>query len=650
MKRILFFTLCFAFSVVTLNAQNYDQVVFTGEGDGYSWEDPENWRRGGDPLFPGVPEPYDDILIEYAYVYFNGLGGVPLNQEYGTLELRYGAHLSTQGDFYLQGDFIVDTSSTLEVIVRDVDLVYNITCEGNYFFNGNMQLAFSGYVPQIGQSFQIINGFQGSCATAQSAISYGDGFEVTIGAQCEFEGLSYVVTDLAYTTAYAWDGEGGDGYWHTAANWNHNEIPPPGSTVIINLPGAGGYAITDGAGVTEAHTIYIGQNNTLEVNGDLLIQKYIYLSKEGTFTWKGGKLYSPDENEQSGMIGYGHINLDGPGLMELDTNFYIWNYFEDINHNGGDLNINNGVLRMFNFNSYNINDDNITIGYNSGDLHEFTISVVSELRKTTGTGTSSINLSTFINYGEIIAESGTLAFNEDITTGEYQEYIDGTLVEYIGTYSGSGTFQFPAGYVLEGEVSPGSSPGVLTIAGNLTTGTNTTFNIEIDGPTVGTEYDRLLVQNNADISGEFNIILGYLPPSDAIFEIVTSTSLTVTDIPETVEAEYGGNFVIFSVEIKDESIYLLGPDATLGIDQVATLEVLNIYPNPAIDAINIKSQTLINGEWRLINQLGQVVNNGNFKSTHTKINTHGLTPGLYFLNIHDKSTNQVVVKKVMISN
>ena len=138
-------------------------------------------------------------------------------------------------------------------------------------------MAFSGYVPQIGQSFQVINGFQGSCATAQSSISYGDGFEVTLGAQCEFEGLSYVVTDLAYTTAYAWDGEGGDGYWHTAANWNHNEIPPPGSTVIINLPGAGGYAITDGAGVTEAHTIYIGQNNTLEVNGDLLIQKYIYL-------------------------------------------------------------------------------------------------------------------------------------------------------------------------------------------------------------------------------------------------------------------------------------------------------------------------------------------------------------------------------------
>ena len=136
--------------------------------------------------------------------------------------------------------------------------------------------------------------------------------------------------------------------------------------------------------------------------------------------------------------------------MELDTNFNIWNYFEDINHNGGDLNINNGVLRMFNFNSYNINADNITIGYNSGDLHEFTISVVSELRKTTGTGTSSINLSTFINYGEIIAESGTLAFNEDLTTGEYQEYINGTLVEYIGTYSGSGSFQFPAGYVLEG--------------------------------------------------------------------------------------------------------------------------------------------------------------------------------------------------------
>ena len=649
MKRILFFTLCFAFSVITLNAQNYDQVVFTGEGDGYSWEDPENWRRGADPLYPGVPEPYDDILIEFAYVYFNGLGGVPLNQEYGTLELRYGAQLSTQGDFYLLGDFIVDTSSSLEVIVRDVDELYTITCEGNYFFNGSIQLAFSGYVPQIGQSFQVINGFQGSCATAQSSISYGDGFEVTLGAQCEFEGLSYVVTDLAYTTAYAWDGEGGDGYWHTAANWNHNEIPPPGSTVIINLPGAGGYAITDGAGVTEAHTIYIGQNNTLEVNGDLLIQKYIYLSKEGTFTWKGGKLYSPDENEQSGMIAYGHINLEGPGLMELDTNFNIWNYFEDINHNGGDLNINNGVLRMFNFNSYNINADNITIGYNSGDLHEFTISVVSELRKTTGTGTSSINLSTFINYGEIIAESGTLAFNEDLTTGEYQEYINGTLVEYIGTYSGSGSFQFPAGYVLEGEVSPGSSPGILTVMGDLATSDDTTYTIEIDGPNVGTEYDRLVVQNNADISGNINVVLGYLPPNDAIFEIISAASLNSNNLPETIAAEYGGNFVIFTLEVKDDAIYLLGPGATLGINNLDTAESLQIYPNPVQNVLNIKSNENLNSEWNLVNHLGQIVHNGSFNAMVTTIDTSHLESGMYFLNINFNDFNQTIIKKIIVS-
>jgi len=171
MKRFLLFTMCVAFKFITLNAQNYDQVVFTGEGDGYSWEDDLNWRRGGDPNIPGIPEPYDDILIEYYQVYYNGLGSIPLNQEYGTLELRYGAHLTTQGDFRLSGDFLVDPQSTLEVIVRDVEQVYNITCYGNYFFNGTMQIAFSGYVPQIGQSFLIIDGYQGSCTTPQSIIS-----------------------------------------------------------------------------------------------------------------------------------------------------------------------------------------------------------------------------------------------------------------------------------------------------------------------------------------------------------------------------------------------------------------------------------------------------------------------------------------------
>lgn len=646
MKRILFFTMCFAFTFASLSAQNYDQVIWTGDGDGYSWEDDFNWARGGDPNLPGVPEPYDDILIEFAYVYYNGLGSVvPLNQEYGSLELRFGAHLFTQGDFHLMGDFIVDPQSTLEVVVRDVDYVNTITCYGNYFFNGTMQLNFSGYVPQIGQEFFIIDGYQGSCSTPQSFNNEGDGFEATLGAQCEFEGLSYVVTDLAYTTAYAWDDEGGDNQWNTAANWNQNTIPPPGATIIINLPGSGAYVETNGAGITEAHTIYIGHNNTLEVNGDLLVEKFIYLSDLGTFTWGGGKLYSPDENQQSALISYGEIIMDG-GLKELDTNFNIWQFFGDINHYEGDLDINNGIIRMFNFNSYNINGDNITIGYSSGDLHEMTISVISELKKTNGSGTSSINLTTFVNYGEIISEFGTLAINEDLVSGEYQEYIDGELVEYVGTYSGSGSFQFPTGYVFDGEMSPGSSPGTLTVIGDLITAPEADFIIEIDGPTVGTEYDQVVVTDDAKLEGNINVRLGYLPANDASFEILTASSISLCNLPQQVTANYNGTSYTFDVVCHNNKVYLNGPGAILSDSEIEA-DTIGIYPNPIQNELNIKLQTPSEGSWLLFNELGQKIMEGQLQGIDTKISTTNLGAGFYALQIKDRNKTTVTVKKIV---
>ena len=422
MKRILLFTMCFTFTFATLNAQeeiDYNQVVFTGQagdfgGDPSAWEDPENWRRGGDPSLPGIPEEGDDILIEGFYVYFNGLGGVP-PQDYGSLELRFGAQLTTQGDFYLYGDFTVDSSSTFEVIVQDYDLFNKVTCEGNFYFTGNVQLSFSGYAPQIGDAFQVIEGYQGACPSPASFLNSSFDFDTILTAQCEADGLYYEVLDINYSSSIAWDGEGNDGMWDNPANWDPNGIPSADSRVVINMPG-GDFVSTNGAGVTAVANIILGVDSTLEINGDLLIDKYIYVKKGATLSWRNGKIYSNDTNDQSGISSYGYINLDGPGTKTLDTDMYLWTFFEDINHNQGDLNINNGIVRVFNFNSYNINGDNITIGYNSGDLHEMTISVISGLKKTIGSGTSSINLTTFINYGDVISESGTLAFNEDLTT------------------------------------------------------------------------------------------------------------------------------------------------------------------------------------------------------------------------------------------
>ncbi|MDG5490555.1 T9SS type A sorting domain-containing protein [Psychroserpens sp. SPM9] len=626
MKRILFFMtlLCVSMSALSQNE-------FTGGGDGYSWSDPYNWS------YFDVPQYGDDILIDNGFVYYEGFTFEP----YGTLELRNGSSLFTQSNIVLLGDFIVDVTSTVELYVNEVDIFTQISCEGNYFFNGSMVIYMTGFGPQIGDSFQIIEGAQGSCGTATTLLvpeNQTSGIEVTFGVECESDGVYYTVTDINYASAIAWDGEGGDGLWNNPANWDPNGLPTADDIVYFNQPGVGDIAYTDGAGTTSVKEIIVGRNNTLVINGDLSMYSLINNNVGGTIIWNAGEISKQDVNVQSLLINYGSLIIDGPGLKEIEDDFEIWAFETDIEHNQGDLNINNGRIRIFNLVNYNINADNITIGYVSGTNHSFQNQGIGGIIKTAGLGISTINLTDLYNGSDIISDAGTLVIEEVFTEGQFSNF------------GGSGTIRFPSGFEVNSEISPGNSPGVLNIAGNLTTGTDATFNIEIDGPTVGTEYDRLVVQNNADISGEFNVVLGYLPSSEAIFEILTSNSLTVTDIPETIEAEYGGNFVIFSVEVKDGSIYLLGPGATLDLDEFSTTEILSIYPNPAKDVLNIKSETLINGDWHLINQLGQVVNKGDFTSTNTMIDIRQLTSGLYFLNINDKSTNQVIIKKVMISN
>lgn len=635
MKRILCYLLFFTFSTTVI----YAQVTFTGQGDGYSWEDDQNWRKNGNTSLPGMPKPGDDILIDgdFHVSYYNFSGS---SNSFGTLELRNGSNLDIQSNFNLAGDLKIDIQSSLDVSVTDVDVYVKMFCNGNYFINGTINIRFLGFVPQIGDSFKIVNGAPGSCGTPTTSLVFSDGFETTMGVECEFDGVNYTVTDLNYTTAISWDGEGGDGMWNNPANWDPYGVPPADAVVILNLPDGGDYVVTQGAGVLDVHTIYIGRNNTLELNGDLLMTKYIYLSNEGTLLWNAGKIYSKDPVEQSGMISYGNLVLDSPGLKELDTNFFISSFGGDIEHYQGDLNINNGVIRIFNNYSYNINGDNITIGYTSGTQHELTISGISSLKKTYGNGMSSINLSTFINYGKVISEAGTLAINEGLTTGK--------SLDFIGTYGGSGGFQFPSGFVMDGKLSPGSSPGILTVIGDLTTSSTATFNIEIDGPNAGTDYDQILVTNSAVLEGTIVIDLGYLPANNASFQILKANTLSSCNFPAKITTSYNGSPYTFDVVCQNNILYLNGPGFSLS-NENKEMQDFAIYPNPVKDILNVKSSSISKGHWQLTNQIGQVVKEADYSSNEFKISLDNMASGLYFFKLQDADLNAGITRKIMIS-
>lgn len=607
----------------------FSQNEFTGDGDGFSWEDPYNWS------YFDVPQFGDDILIDAGFVYYQGSSF----DTYGSLELRNGAFLFAQGDINLFGDLIVDVTSTIELSINEISIFDKITCGGNYFFNGTMNIFMNGFGPQIGDSFQLIEGVQGSCGTGTTLLipeNQTSGIEVLFGVECEADGIYYTVTDVNYASAKAWDGEGGDGQWNNPANWDPNGIPTADDIIYINLPGAGGIANTNGAGTTVAKEIIVGNNNTLIINGDLSMYSLISNNIGGTIIWNAGEISKEDLNVQSLLINYGNLIIDGPGLKEIDDDFEIWAFQTDIEHNQGDLNINNGTIRLFNLVNYNINGDNITIGYNSGTNHSLINQGVRAIKKTTGLGTSSINLTNLTNNRDIISEMGTLVIGESLIEGQFSNL------------GGSGAIELPSGFVVNSQVSPGSSPGILTIAGDFATGSGATFNIEIDGPTVGTEYDKIVVQNNANIDGDLNVVLGYLPANDAIFEILSSSSLNSNNLPETIAADFGGNFVIFSVEIKDNSIYLLGPGATLSVNDVFSEEMLSIYPNPVVDKFTLKNtSSLPLLDLEITDVTGKLISKVNLKqqSDTVEVSLDNYDSGVYFVKV--STLNSSVTKRVI---
>jgi hypothetical protein len=124
-----------------------------------------------------------------------------------------------------------------------------------------------------------------------------------------------------------------------------------------------------------------------------------------------------------------------------------------------------------------------------------------------------------------------------------------------GYLSGTGVVRSPTTNS-GGVVSPGASPGVLTIEGTYTQTAGGSLLIEVGGPIAGSGYDRLVVTSTASLSGTLTAyrIDGYEPNIGDTFDILTATAVTgtfsniqspefsVTYLPSAVRLTYTGPF------------------------------------------------------------------------------------------------------------
>ena len=141
--------------------------------------------------------------------------------------------------------------------------------------------------------------------------------------------------------------------------------------------------------------------------------------------------------------------------------------------------------------------------------------------------------------------SGTMNVTGTLNTSGSALNIGTLNVGVGGALTGTGTIQGNVNNVA-GTVSPGASPGILTISGNYTQGASGVLDMQIGGLVAGTDYDQLKVLGTTSLAGTLNtaLINGFVPVPGQTFTLVQSTG-AVTGTFTTVNQPVGALFNSF---------------------------------------------------------------------------------------------------------
>lgn len=153
----------------------------------------------------------------------------------------------------------------------------------------------------------------------------------------------------------------------------------------------------------------------------------------------------------------------------------------------------------------------------------------------------------FANSGTVSVSGGTLGLSGGYTDSGGALVLGGGtvtapaagLVFNTGQLRGSGTVT--GNVTHNGTLSVGSSPGTMSVTGNLTLGAGSNLNIELGGTTQGVNYDLLQVTGTANLNGTMNVTMfgGFTGAAGNIFDVLTYGSRTGNFTTVNFPAGYG---------------------------------------------------------------------------------------------------------------
>ncbi len=250
------------------------------------------------------------------------------------------------------------------------------------------------------------------------------------------------------------------------------------------------------------------------------------------------------------------IVLDGHRLINQTT--FTWYGVELALSNGATF-TNNGT-----FNAY---EDSTMSGGSAGRF------INNGLFRKYGTGTTTTITTDFEDNGEVQVLAGKLLFTGNLTSGDGTTLVlgDGTTLDLDdgplnpgdtlsltsgASLVGSGTLS--SNLVNGGTVSPGSSPGIITVDGDYTQATGGILEMELAGTNPASDFDQLLVSGDAILDGTLNVTLidGFTPNYGDTFELISANTLSGTfdplslpDLPALLEWDvvFTANSITISV-------------------------------------------------------------------------------------------------------
>ncbi|TWU29952.1 beta strand repeat-containing protein [Bythopirellula polymerisocia] len=158
--------------------------------------------------------------------------------------------------------------------------------------------------------------------------------------------------------------------------------------------------------------------------------------------------------------------------------------------------------------------------------------------------------------GSIISSGGTTTFFDDVTNNGTIRTNQNSFTVYYGSYSGAGDTGTGT-VIMEGDLKPGSSPGIMDFGGNLSFGPAAGLEIEIGGMIAGSQFDQVTITDIASLGGTLDVSLinSFMPSIGDTFEIITASSVLDTFSIENLPAiggllwnvNYGATNVVLEV-------------------------------------------------------------------------------------------------------